>query len=98
MQNGKEEPPPPTKIKHTFEELKMEITNDEITADQRERFKNLINQYGDIFALKNSELGGTDILEYEIHLKADAKPLRQSPFHHSAKAREEIDRQVEELL
>jgi len=44
------------------------------------------------------ELKGTDILEYEIHVKQDAKPYRQKPYNYSEKARAEIEKQVQELL
>jgi len=44
------------------------------------------------------ELKGTDILEYEIHVKQDARPSRQKPYNYSKKARAEIEKQVQELL
>jgi len=44
------------------------------------------------------ELEGTDILEYDIHVKQHARPARQKPYNYSEKARAEIEKQVQELL
>jgi len=59
-------------IKHTFEELNIEIKNEEITEDQKLKFKQLINSFGDVFALTNGEIEGTDLMEYEIQMKPGA--------------------------
>src|SRR6266568_2508976 len=86
------------KPKYTFEDLKIKLENPDLSDEQIEQFKQLINQFGDVFALENSELEGTDVLEYEIQVKADTRPVRQTPYHYSEKAREEIRRQLKELL
>jgi len=44
------------------------------------------------------ELEGTDILEYDIHVKQDARPALQKPYNYSEKSRAEIEKQVQELL
>jgi len=44
------------------------------------------------------ELEGTDILEYDIHVKQDTRPMRQKPYNYSEKARANIKKQVQELL
>src|SRR5258708_8038567 len=87
-----------TKKKHTFEELDIEIKNDEITESQKQRFRELINDYGDIFALDNSEIEGTDVMEYEIHMKPGATPKKLAQYHYSEQSRNEIRKQIKELL
>jgi len=57
-----------------------------------------VGEFGDVFALSNMELEGTDILEYEIHVKQDSRPARQKPYNYSEKARAEIEKKVQELL
>jgi len=57
-----------------------------------------VGKLGDVFALSNIELEGTDILEYDIHVKQDARPARQKLYNYSEKARIEIETQVQELL
>jgi len=73
-------------IHHTYEELDLKIDNPELTDEDRQKFKNLGNEYGDVFALSNMELEGTDIIEYDIHVKQDARPSRQKPYNYSEKA------------
>jgi len=41
---------------------------------------------------------GTDILEYDIHVKQDARPTQQKSYNYSEKARVNIEKQVQELL
>jgi len=57
-----------------------------------------VGEFDDVFAFSNMELEGTDILEYEIHVKQDARPAGQKPYNYSKKARAEIEKQVQELL
>jgi len=57
-----------------------------------------VSELGDVFALSNMELEGADILEYEIHVKQDARPARQKAYNYSEMARAEIEKQVQELL
>jgi len=85
-------------IHHTYDELELKIGNPELTNIDRQKFKDLVNEYGDVFALSNMELEGTDIIEYDIHVKQDARRSRQKPYNYSEKARAEIEKQVQELL
>jgi len=62
--------------KHTYEELKLLITNPEITPEQEAKFKRLINEFGEIFALTNKELPGTDIFEFKIDVQQDARSVK----------------------
>jgi len=59
--------------KRTYEELKIKIENPNNIPDELEQFWSLITAFGDVFALYNSELDGTDLLEYEIHHKTIAR-------------------------
>jgi len=85
-------------IHHTYEELELKIDNPELTNKDRQKFKDLVNEYVNVFALSNMELEGTDIIEYDIHVKQDARPSRQKPYNYSEKARAEIKKKVQELL
>ena len=42
--------------KHTFSDLKKKLSNNRITQKQCVKFEQLINDYGDVFALDNSEI------------------------------------------
>jgi len=45
-------------VKHTFDELKIKLTNPTITPDQEVKFRRLIDEFGDVFAVSNAELPG----------------------------------------
>jgi len=53
---------------HTYEELKIKVENDDITLEQLTTFKSLINEFGYVFVLEKSEIKGTDLIEFEIHV------------------------------
>jgi len=44
------------------------------------------------------ELEKTDILEYDIHVKQDARPARHKPYNYLEKARAEMEKQAQELF
>jgi len=79
-------------IKHTYEELKIKIDNPDITPHELEKFRALITEFGHVFALSNAEIEGTDLLEYEIQVQHDSRPIRQRPYNYSEEARLEIER------
>jgi len=85
-------------ISHTYEELEIKLTNDALSETEKRDFKNLINQYGDVFALSNEELEGTTLGEYSINIIPGSKPVRQAPYNQSAKAREAAETEIKELL
>jgi len=85
-------------IHHKYDELKLKLENPELTEHDKQRFKELISEFGDVFALSNMELKGTDTLEYDFHVRQDARSARQKPYNYSEKARAEIEKQVQELL
>jgi len=62
-------------IKHTFEELKIKIENPDITPDELEKFRALITEFGDVLAMSNAEIEGTYLLEYEIQVQHDSRPI-----------------------
>jgi len=76
----------------------LKLKNPDLTEEEKQRFKELIGEFGDVFAPSNMELEGTDILKYHIHVKQDSKPATQKPYNYSEKARAEIEKQVQELL
>jgi len=84
--------------KHTFEELKLTLTNPAITPAQKNQFWSLIEEFGDIFALNNAEFPGTDRLEFKINMQQNFRPIRQRPYSYSQEARTKIEKQIQELL
>jgi len=85
-------------IKHTYDELKICLTNPAITPEQQLNFRALIDEFGDIFAVNNSELTGTDRLKFTINIQLDPRPIRQRAYSYSQEARVEVERQIQEML
>jgi len=85
-------------MKHTFEELKIKLTNPDITQEQELKFRNLIDAFGDVFAVSNAELPGMDRLKFKINVTQDSRPIRQGPYSYSQEAPAEIERQIQEIL
>ena len=68
--------------------------------DQQQKEKQMCLQweFSDIFIKLERRLGCTDVLEFGIKLKDDAKPFKSVPHHSSPTIRHEISHQVQELL
>jgi len=85
-------------IRHSHDELKINLINPGITPDQQSKFSALIDEFGDIFAGDNAELTGTDRLKFTINIQQDAMPIRQRTYLYFQEARVEIKRQIQEML
>jgi len=67
-QNHSDSPASEPLIQNTYDELKISLTNPAITPEQQFKFRALIDEFGDIFAVNNSELLGTDRLKFTINI------------------------------
>ena len=68
-----------------------------LTGIQKEQFDKLLDNNTDLFAATNSDLGRTHVTEHVIDTQA-AMPIKQPPRRLPPFKREEVDKQVEELL
>jgi hypothetical protein len=87
----------PTSRKYTVEELGIKIENARLTSGEQQQFVDLVNEFGDVFALSLADLPGTTVCEHEIDT-GDALPVRQRAYKASPVAQKEIMRQVDEML
>ena len=69
----------------------------DLTEIQQSQLTNLLQKYRDVFAFTSAELGRTDLVQHTIDT-GDSPPVRQRPYRTSPVNRQEIDRQVEEML
>ena len=81
----------------SLDELGIKIENENLTPEQRETLKKLLERNSDVFALSLHDLPGTNLVKYEIDTGFE-KPIRQRPYRPSPRAREEMGRQIQELL
>ncbi|XP_065923756.1 uncharacterized protein [Magallana gigas] len=85
-----------TKLDEKLEELLRRCSAD-LTDDQRLLVRKFLCQYTHAFALTDSDLGTTSIVEHEIDVGGAhpiKEPLRRVPFH----AAEEMNKHVEGML
>ena len=78
-------------IDEKFAKLKLE----HLTHKQKEKLLQVLQKHSQVFSLTP---GYCDIIRHEIKLKEGARPVRCKPYRIPDKFREEVDRQLEELL
>ena len=81
-------------------EVGLSIDEGKLFTDaEKQPFLDVLQENIDMFALSNAELPGCTITEAVFELKdPNSKPVRGKVFNHSKEAREEIERQVTEML
>lgn len=76
----------------------FDLQETSLTAEQVKELSKLLWEYNDIFAQPGQKLGCTDLVEFNIRLRPDAKPIRARPYRSNPKIRKEIRKQVEKML
>ncbi|XP_035220268.1 uncharacterized protein LOC118193307 [Stegodyphus dumicola] len=80
-----------------FESWGGEFDLTHLPEQQQQQLSHLLNQYSNIFAASVTELTGCDTILHNINLR-DNIPVRQKPYKVPYHLRDELDRQVAELL
>ena len=78
-------------------DLGFDLSNSALTEEQKLELLELLGRYEDIFATDLSQLGFTDCVSHHIDT-GSSRPVAQSCYRHPPHIREEIDRQVSDLL
>jgi transposase InsO family protein len=71
--------------------------NPELTIAQWHRLAKLLYEFDDILAFNPQNIGTCNILQHKIDT-GDSPPIHQNPYVYAAPLREEINRQVNELI
>ena len=58
---------------------KVDLQDAEVTKEQQKAFKELCNEYKDIFSIDSSDIGKTHLIEMEIDT-SDSPPITQRPY------------------
>ena len=82
--------------KPTETKVPVDLTNTDLTSDQKVRLQNLLNSYSDLFAKSHLELGRTDLLEHHIDT-GDHKPIALRPYRTSDTQRKQIEQHITEM-
>ena len=75
----------------------MERSICNLGSDDRERVVKLLFKYQDVFSSGEFDIGRTTWVKHSIDT-GDATPIRQALRRQSPKQRDEVERQVQELL
>ena len=82
--------------KHDYSQL-PDLSDSILSTDDKVKFRDLFVKYRDVFALSDSELGRTSLVQHVIDT-GDATPIKQMPYRTSPEGKQEIDRQVNNML
>ena len=82
--------------KHDYSQL-PDLSDSILSTDDKVKFRHLFVKYRDVFALSDSELGRTSLVQH-VNNTGDATPIKQMPYRTSPEGKQEIDRQVNNTL
>ena len=83
----------PSHVKPLIDDLPESLPSEAIPA-----LTQLVTDYSDIFSKGEFDMGLTNLVEHEIKVKPNTKPIRQKPHRLGHHAQKEIDRQIQEML
>lgn len=84
------------KNKKKSNQTEFDLTNSDMTNDQKERLKKFMDNNGDIFSNDLSELGVTNCGYHEIETE-DSMPIRLPPYRAAPAIKTEIEKQVDNM-
>ena len=77
--------------------LTLDAAHDHIPVSKLPALNSLLKEFGDVFSKGLHDIGRTNILDFEIHT-GNASPIRQKSYRHSPTQKEEIEKQLDEML
>ena len=82
--------------RHDYSDL-PDLSDSILNDDDRIKFRELFRCYRDVFAFTGDQLGKTSLVQHVIDT-GDAMPIKQRPYRTSPRSKQEIDRQVDDML
>ena len=84
--------------KNTTDWLKnIDIGNDNIGGGERQRIRELLQEYKDVFSQHENDLGRTNLIQHSIEIVGE-KPRRCGPRALNPNMRKELEKQVNDML
>ena len=74
-----------------------DLSDSILSTDDKVKFRDLFVKYRDVFALSDSELGRTSLVQH-VNNTGDATRIKQMPYRTLPEGKQEIDRQVNNTL
>ena len=91
-------PPSPTVDSSHRDYSDLPDLADSVLSDgDKVKFENLFQKYRDVFAFSDDQLGRTSLVQHTIDT-GDAMPVKQRPYRTTPENKQEIDRQVDDML
>ena len=81
---------------HDYSDL-PDLSESILNNDDRIKFRELFRRYRDVFAFADEQLGKTSLVQHVIDT-GEAMPIKQRPYRASPRCKQEIDRQVVDML
>ena len=81
---------------HDYSDL-PDLSDSILNDDDRIKFREIFRCYRDVFALADEQLDKTSPVQHAIDT-GDAMPIKQRPYRTSPRCKQEIDRQVDDML
>lgn len=78
--------------------VEIDLSKSALSPQGKQRLLDALEPYKGIFAAATSELRGTNVVECNIKMKPEAKPFISRVYKTSPHQREEIEKQVNEML
>ena len=91
-------PPSPTVDSSHRDYSDLPDFSDSVLSDgDKVKFENLFQKYRDVFAFSDDQLGRTSLVQHTIDT-GDAMPVKQRPYRTTPENKQEINRQVDDML
>ena len=81
---------------HDYSDL-PDLSDSVLSDGDKIKFKDLFRKYRDVFAFSDDQLGRTSLVQHTIDT-GDAAPIKQRPYRTTPENKQEIDRQVSDML
>ena len=78
-------------------DLHFDFSKSDLTDQQKQKLTTFLNENRDVFATSLKELGKTNVYHHKIDT-GNSKPIKSRPYRTSPAAKQEIQRQIDELL
>lgn len=75
----------------------LELTAPNVAPRLKKRLRDLVSRYRDVFALRNEELGYTDLVHHEIDV-GDSPPIKLRPYRMAPGKVTEVRKQIDDML
>ena len=76
----------------------LDLTNSIFSEPQKQKLRNLIKKYRDVFAVNDSELGRTNVYRHKLRLKPGAQPPKPKLYRTNPTDRLIIKKHIEDML